>query len=154
MSRGYLAATEAGADERLVDWVSGACLVARADAARAAGPLDETFFMYCEDTDWCHRMHDLGWAILWCPKVTVVHHVGGSASGSPFVTYQHYRSLLLYFARYEPHAIARLRVFMLVGCVPRALAAECRRLFGGGEHPWWRILRLSLQRASTWGAGA
>jgi GT2 family glycosyltransferase len=118
------------------------------------GPLDEGYFMYCEDTDWCHRLKDAGWEVRWTPRVTITHHVGGSGGSSAFVTFEHYRSLLRYFARYQPHSLGLLRVFMMGGCLLRGGVGEIARLTGGGAHPWWQLLKLAWQGPKAWGASA
>ena len=70
------------ATERSADWLSGAFLVARATAAAEVGPLDERFFLYSEETDWCRRFRDAGWAVRHLPVMEVVHHrAAGSYSG-------------------------------------------------------------------------
>ena len=63
---------------RQVDWVSGACLVARREALEAIGLLDEAIFMYFEDNDWCLRVRRAGWRVMHDPRVTVVH-LGGQS---------------------------------------------------------------------------
>jgi len=63
-----------------VDWVSGACLIARRKAIETVGALDERFFMYWEDADWCTRMWDKGWKVVYFPQASVVHYVGGSSN--------------------------------------------------------------------------
>lgn len=62
-----------------VDWVSGACMLVRREAALAAGPLDESYFMYSEDVEWCRRIRAAGYQVVCDPAVSVVHHVGGSS---------------------------------------------------------------------------
>jgi GT2 family glycosyltransferase len=62
-----------------VDWVSGACMVVRRKAIDAVGVFDERFFMYWEDADWCRRMRDGGWKVVYFPQASVVHHIGGSS---------------------------------------------------------------------------
>jgi glycosyltransferase involved in cell wall biosynthesis len=62
-----------------VDWVSGACLVARRKAVEDVGLLDGRFFMYWEDADWCRRMRDHAWKVMYFPKASVIHHVGVSS---------------------------------------------------------------------------
>ena len=47
------------------------------------GLVDEQFFMYWEDTDWCKRMWKKGWKVVYFPKATIVHHAGGSSSKRP-----------------------------------------------------------------------
>lgn len=65
-----------------VDWVSGACMVVRAEAIRRVGPLDASLFMYGEDVEWCQRMQRHGFAVWYVPEVEVVHRQGGSGSGA------------------------------------------------------------------------
>lgn len=62
------------------DWVSGACMLVRREAADAAGPMDERFFLYMEELEWCYRLkREHGWKIFILPSVNIIH-TGGSAS--------------------------------------------------------------------------
>ncbi len=85
-----------------VDWVGGACFLVRASAIRQVGLLDEAFFMYCEETEWCHRFLRAGWQTLLIPPVHVVHLGGQSSKAVPIATRKHlYRSRLrLYWTMY------------------------------------------------------
>ncbi len=65
------------ARETKVDWVVGAFLVVRSDVVRYVGGLDERFFLYSEETDWCYRIRKAGWDIHHLPVMRVVHHLGG-----------------------------------------------------------------------------
>jgi GT2 family glycosyltransferase len=80
------------------DWVGGACMLARAAAIAQVGVLDERFFMYAEDIDWCHRMWQSGWEVWYTPEVAVVHL--GGASGDRQGTMQRLRMYAskVYFA--------------------------------------------------------
>ena len=62
-----------------VGWVSGACMMVRREALKDVGFLDERFFMYWEDADWCKRMWSSGWKVVYLPQSSVVHHIGGSS---------------------------------------------------------------------------
>jgi GT2 family glycosyltransferase len=62
-----------GRERRRVEWLSGACLVARSAAARAAGPLLEEWFMYAEDVEWCDRLAARGWELWFEPGASVLH---------------------------------------------------------------------------------
>jgi len=62
-----------------VEWVSGACMLARRKALDDVGLMDERFFMYWEDADWCKRMLESGWKVVYFPKASIVHYVGGSS---------------------------------------------------------------------------
>ena len=84
ISRGSILSTGSdGATPMFVDWVSGACMLVRRKAIDDVGLLDEQFFMYWEDADWCKRMWEKGWKVVYFPKASIVHHVGGSSSKSP-----------------------------------------------------------------------
>lgn len=61
-----------------VDWVSGAAMLVPRRVVERVGPLDEGFFLFWEDADWCRRIKDAGFTV-WCvPTVTVVHDEGGT----------------------------------------------------------------------------
>jgi GT2 family glycosyltransferase len=66
-SRGYLASDWDHTSTREVDWVSGCCLLHRRQVAAEIGGLDEAFFMYCEDVDFCRRARCAGWAVVYNP---------------------------------------------------------------------------------------
>ena len=61
-----------------IDHPLGAALMLRWDAFEAVGPLDEGFFMYCEEIDWCLRAKRAGWAIYCVPRARVIHLAGQS----------------------------------------------------------------------------
>jgi hypothetical protein len=63
-----------------VDWVTGAALLVRRDAADAIGLFDEDFFMFSEETDWMYRFRQAGWSVWFDPDATVVH-VGEASHG-------------------------------------------------------------------------
>ncbi len=62
-----------------VDFVLGAALMARREAIQAVGLLDEGYFMYAEEVDWCWRMARAGWPFYCVPAARVIHHAGASA---------------------------------------------------------------------------
>ena len=64
--------------ERSVDWLVGAFLIARREAVAQVGPLDERFFLYAEETDWCLRFRAQGWDVRHLPLMTITHHEGDS----------------------------------------------------------------------------
>lgn len=67
------------------EWVSGACVLVRRDALERLGGWDERFFMYCEDTDLCRRLRDLGLDVRYEPRSVVVHEGGASAPRSKLI---------------------------------------------------------------------
>lgn len=62
-----------------VDWLVGACLLVRRQVVEQVGGLDEEFFMYFEELDWCRRIRQAGWEIVYLPKATVIHYEGKSS---------------------------------------------------------------------------
>jgi len=64
-----------------VDAVNGAFMLCRAEAVREVGLLDEGYWLYMEDLDWCHRFWDAGWKVFYEPA-SVALHVKGASSGA------------------------------------------------------------------------
>ena len=67
-----------------VDWVSGACLMIKREVVEAIGPLDESFWLYTEETDWCYRARSAGWDVLLVPQAQV-YHLARAASRQRFI---------------------------------------------------------------------
>lgn len=105
-----------------VDWVTGACMLVRRSAIEKAGAMDEGFFLYYEDVEWCHRMHDNGYTVLIEPVTACVHHRGASGGGSSPAAQRAYRES---FYRYCD--LYGLRGLALFG----RLAVSVRRMMGG-----------------------
>jgi len=99
------------ADERVVDWVSGACFLVRRDAMMSAGGFDERYFMYEEDVDLCAELRARGGSILFTPAAEIVHLRGRSAGRSPSATASsHYhRSHLAFYQKHAPQWVPWLR---------------------------------------------
>lgn len=62
-----------------VDWVSGACMMIRRSAFEQIGGMDEDFFLYWEDADFCRRLANAGWRVMYLPTVAT-EHIGGRSS--------------------------------------------------------------------------
>ena len=62
-----------------VDWLSGACMLARRDALDSVGGFDDRYFMYWEDADICRRLRAKGFEVRYVPAVTATHRVGHSS---------------------------------------------------------------------------
>jgi GT2 family glycosyltransferase len=104
-SRGYI--SRLVSRERAVDWVTGACLLVRRDAAVAAGFFDERYFMYEEDVDFCAALRARGGRVLFTPAAEVVHLRGRSTSGPG-----HYdRSHLAFYQKHAPRWVPLLRLW-------------------------------------------
>jgi GT2 family glycosyltransferase len=66
-----------------VDWVSGGALMIRRLTMVQVGLLDESFFMYTEDADWCFRAKKTGWKVFHLPDAAIYHRIGGSKPDQP-----------------------------------------------------------------------
>lgn len=69
------------ASARPVDWVLGGCMLVRRRALERTGPMDERFFLYFEDVDWCYRMWQAGWDVMYAPDARFVHRHRRDSSG-------------------------------------------------------------------------
>lgn len=119
------------AQTRRVDVLVGCFWLLRGTALRQIGMLDEDFFMYGEDLDWCRRCWDAGWEIAFCPDARAIHHRGRSSAAQPVraaVTQQ--RSVLHYWDKHHG-ATARLAIRGLYFCryAIRYAAGLCAVMF-------------------------
>ena len=91
------------ASERDVDWVSGCALLIRRACWEEIGPLDaETFFMYCEDMDWCLRAHDANWRVAYYPGAVVTHAIGRSSDQvADRMIIEHHRSMWRFYKKHR-----------------------------------------------------
>ena len=97
-----------------VDWVSGACLMARRAAIDQVGLLDENVFLYFEDNDWCLRFRRAGWQVFYNPQVEIIHLGGQSLAQNPAARRAYYRSLDHFYAKhYGPLARWILRLSLM-----------------------------------------
>ncbi len=94
---------------REVDWLSGSTLMARREFIDQVGPLDEAFFMYCEDVDWGYRAKAAGWKSLYFPGVSVRHRIGASSDKAQVrMLWQHHKSM---YKLYKKHQAKNASVF-------------------------------------------
>ena len=115
-SRRYLLSDWDHASTRDVEWLSGACLLARRAAIGQVGPLDPRFFMFNEDVDWSRRMNEAGWRVTYVPAARVVHRVGASLRRvAPRVVLERHRGMIHYYRKHHrPNPIVAALVSALV----------------------------------------
>ncbi len=95
------------------DWVSGACLCVRRHDAEAAGLLDERYFLYAEDVDFCAALRARGRRVLFVPAAEVVHRRGQSRVSAPAASERAYRqSQLAFYAKHHPRWTPLLRTYL------------------------------------------
>ena len=123
-----------------IDYALGACMLIRRAAWQDVGPLDEGYFMYLEEIDWCRRAQR-GWQVWHQPAAVAVHHGGASTRQQPDAMFaQLWRSRLRYYQRFHGpamnrlvHAVVRLGLRARAGQVGSrraALVGAVRRLVG------------------------
>jgi N-acetylglucosaminyl-diphospho-decaprenol L-rhamnosyltransferase len=115
-----------------VDWVVGACLMARQEALARIGGLDEGYFMYSEEMDWCYRLKQAGWRVVYLPTARVVHYGGQSSRQVVAAQHIHFqRSKIRFFRKHRGAAYAALlRGFLLLNYGYQAAAEGLKWLVG------------------------
>lgn len=89
-----------------IDACSGAAMVVRNSAIKKVGMLDDAFFMYAEDLDWCKRFRDAGYKIVFYPHIKVIHHkyksgIKSSNKKTASITQQYfYKTMLQYYDKH------------------------------------------------------
>jgi GT2 family glycosyltransferase len=117
-----------------VDWISGACLLVRRAAYEQVGGLDERFFLFWEDADWCRRFRKAGWKVYYLPTAVGTHRVGVSRAQRPMRSaIDFHRSAYHYYRKHHMSSpfhpmIIPLAAGLLISFGTRALrAARTRR---------------------------
>jgi GT2 family glycosyltransferase len=141
LRRYYMADT---ADDAIqaVDWVVGACLLVRREAYEQVGGLDEGFFMYSEEMDWCRRIKNAGWEVVYLPTAMVVHHEGKSSEQVVPARHIHFQSSKVrYFDKHHGAFQGQALRWFLLATYVFQLAREGLKWLVGHKRPL-RIERL------------
>ncbi|MDX8392329.1 MAG: glycosyltransferase family 2 protein [Mariprofundaceae bacterium] len=84
--------------------ISGAFMLVRRSAMEQVGPLDEGYFLHCEDLDWCMRFRQDGWKILFVPHVEVSHVKGGCSTSRPIrVEWHKHKGMIRFYRKFFRH---------------------------------------------------
>ncbi len=121
---------------QIVDYVEGACLLVRRKAFEGVGGLDEGYFMYAEEVDWCYAMREKGWQVWYQPAATVIHLGGGSSRERPTQREGDlYRSRVQFFRRhYGSMAVRWLKLQIYAFTAIKIAAHTLLRLVSGGRY--------------------
>jgi GT2 family glycosyltransferase len=119
-----------------VDFVLGAAMFVRTTALYEVGGLDEDYFMYCEEMDWCLRLHAAGWGVYAVPTAHVLHLEGQSSRQQRWDAFERlwqsrFRFYIKHAARYPVAFRLALRALVRLGAAWQA--AQIRRRFAAGE---------------------
>jgi GT2 family glycosyltransferase len=135
-----------GSTAYLVDWVGGAALMIRREVIEQIGVLDEGYFMYSEETDWCFRVRKAGWDICYLSDAPIAH-LGGQSSqkASARMKAELYRSKIRFYTKhYGRRQAYALSLTLRLALYGKALV---ERLNGRVEA--YRDLRLLTQALSV-----
>ncbi len=139
-----------------VDWVQGACLLTRRVVVESVGGLDDGYYMYSEELDWCRRIKAHGWQVVYLPAARVVHFQGKSSEQA--VTARHInfqRAKLRYFRKFHGvWASGLLRLFLLAAYGYqlgleglKGVLGHRRELRWQRVRSYWQVLRSGLPPA-------
>jgi N-acetylglucosaminyl-diphospho-decaprenol L-rhamnosyltransferase len=120
-------ATHLGEDEAgEVDAVNGAFMLCRAEAVAQVGLLDEGYWLYMEDLDWCHRFWDAGWKVFYEPGAVALHVKGGSSATrrAPKQEIAFHRGMGRFYRRFEAPAANPLLNFAVYCGIGAKLAVS------------------------------
>jgi GT2 family glycosyltransferase len=124
-------------DIREVDVVTGCFMLVRKEAIRQVGVMDESFFVYGEETDWCYRFKKAGWKNLFYPNARIVH-LGGASSGKvrPEMIIQLRTSILYFIRKHRSALVFQLsKLFMAIWLLVRV--------------PYWAIVGFVSKKNSS-----
>jgi len=119
------------------DWLDGAALLLRREVLTHVGLLDEAYFMYTEEVDWCYRIKRAGWPICYLPTASIIHFGGQSSKqAATRMKAELYFSKLRFFAKHYGQGTARLlgyglqTIFLIKAAIGSIVIA-----WNGGHHP-------------------
>src|SRR5487761_70816 len=143
-----------------VESISGACLMLRREATDQIGLLDENFFMYLEDLDYCTRLRKAGWKLYYVPAGEIVHLVGQSSGGRMRQYSIHsYKSLFYFYQKhYSAGTLLAMRVVVfLTMCFHWAWnfvrgVFSCTPVYKTNRSDLGKVIRLSLQWRAAQGS--
>ncbi|MCK4404044.1 MAG: glycosyltransferase family 2 protein [candidate division Zixibacteria bacterium] len=117
LSRKYLLIKDQDQSQiKEVDWVSGSCLLTKREVFEKIGLLDELFFMYVEDVDFCYRAKNAGFSVYYFPNVEIVHYIGESTKKRRlWMQTEHHRSMYHFFRKHHhPNVVLKGIVFLSI----------------------------------------
>jgi N-acetylglucosaminyl-diphospho-decaprenol L-rhamnosyltransferase len=136
-----------------VDWLVGACLLVRREVIQQVGALDEGFFMYSEELDWCRRIKQAGWKVVYLPAAQVIHHIGKSSDQVAAQRHIYFQtSKVRYFRKHRGALMAgvlrwlllALYLWQLVLEVAKGAIGSKREMRRERVRAYWQVLRSGL----------
>jgi GT2 family glycosyltransferase len=131
----YRRACEQAAQPFEVGWAQGSCLMARREVYEQIGGLDEAFFLFAEEADWCERARSAGWQVWYLPDARVIHYESTSvARYVPVKVRAHHLSPLYYFSkRGRRGSVLALKLGFTVELLAKTVIRLLQQLSGRAE---------------------
>jgi GT2 family glycosyltransferase len=109
----------------------GAAMLIRRSVIEDIGGLDERYFMYYEEMDFCYQAAKAGWPCVYYPKTEIIHLIGQSSKIiSNFTFYQRYKSMILYFRKnYGKTVEIFVRINLVIGLIYRVIRDSIKQIF-------------------------
>lgn len=127
-----------------VDWVQGAAMLIRREVYTQVGGMDEAYFMYSEELDWCRRIKlERGWPIVYLPEAQIMHYQGKSSEQASTQRHINFnRAKLRYFRKYHGRVSAlTLRLFLLLNYATQLLLEAIKGILGHRRELRWQRVR-------------
>jgi GT2 family glycosyltransferase len=150
----YYVLDQSDEETQVVDWLVGACLLIRRETLEEVGLLDESYFMYSEELDWCYRAKKRGWEVVYLPTAQAIHHVGKSSEQVlPVRHIQFQRSKVLFFKKHHGRLRGEILRFFLLATYLWQMIVEGLKWLVGHKRPlrrqrvaaYWQVLGSGLR---------
>ncbi len=114
-----------------VDSLTGAFMMVKREAVDKVGFLDENFFMYGEDIDWCFRIKESGFKVVYYPRAKIIHYKGASSKKKRLKTiYEFHRAMILFYNKHYLHKYNFFVTFLVyIGISLKLILTLFRNLF-------------------------
>jgi N-acetylglucosaminyl-diphospho-decaprenol L-rhamnosyltransferase len=140
----WLTVQSKGGAVREVDWAQSAALLVRREAARRIGWMDSAFFVYSDEVDFCKRLRDAGWTVLYVPQAEAIHHEQLSTGSVPTRRIVELSRNRDRYMRKHHSALAALLVRWLTAWTYAVRAAAANVLPGHDPARYWQHVRATL----------
>jgi GT2 family glycosyltransferase len=131
---------------RLVDMLTGCFWLIRKEAVSQVGLLDESFFIYGEDMDWCKRFWKKGWQLAFVPSAEAIHYGGASSSNSPVRFYvERHKADLQYWKKH--HSTPAVASYFVIVCLHLSLRGIVYSIAGLFRKPARQVNQYKAKRS-------
>lgn len=99
-----------------VEAISGACMLVKREVLAQVGTWDEEYFLHCEDLDWCMRIRQAGWKVLFVPTAQITHALGVCGRNRPiFVEWHKHKGMMRFYRKFFNHQYPGALMWLVAG---------------------------------------